>query len=96
MAKKVHTTLVAHDGALQPLGEKARNTPCGSANASLGRTVNDARVSDHHAIIPTGKKAANLSLTADERRLYEHRREASGRVLSELRIRRRSARRRRS
>lgn len=59
--------LPAYDGALQPLGEKALEYGVRMSK----RIFDDAKLTDHHAIIPTGKKAANLSLTADERRLYE-------------------------
>ena len=67
MLGKVQSTLAAYDGALQPLGEKALQYGVRMSK----RIFDDAKLTDHHAIIPTGKKAANLSLTADERRLYE-------------------------
>ncbi|MDD9272205.1 DNA topoisomerase III [Paenibacillus sp. GCM10023248] len=35
------------------------------------RIVDDSKVSDHHAIIPTGEPVALASLSADERRLYD-------------------------
>lgn len=35
------------------------------------RFVDDAKVSDHHAIIPTTNSAANASLSNDEKRVYE-------------------------
>jgi DNA topoisomerase-3 len=35
------------------------------------RIVNDAKVTDHHAIIPTGKAGLPASLTADERAVYD-------------------------
>ncbi len=35
------------------------------------RFVDDAKVSDHHAIIPTGVSAEGLELSHDERRLYD-------------------------
>jgi DNA topoisomerase-3 len=35
------------------------------------RFVNDAKVSDHHAIIPTATAADGLALSADEHRLYD-------------------------
>ena len=44
----------------------------GTGERPLGRRfVDDAKVTDHHAIIPTTTSAAGLSLTADERRLYD-------------------------
>lgn len=67
MLGKVQSTLAAYDGVLQPLGEKALEYGVRMSK----RIFDDAKLTDHHAIIPTGKKAANLSLTADERRLYE-------------------------
>lgn len=67
MLGKVQSTLAAYDGALQPLGEKALEYGVRMSR----RIFDDAKLTDHHAIIPTGKKAANLALTADERRLYE-------------------------
>ncbi len=67
MLGKVQSTLAAYDGGLQPLGEKALQYGVRMSR----RIFDDAKLTDHHAIIPTGKKAANLSLTADERRLYE-------------------------
>ncbi len=67
MLGKVQSTLAAYDGTLQPLGEKALEYGVRMSK----RIFDDAKLTDHHAIIPTGKKAANLSLTADERRLYE-------------------------
>ncbi len=36
----------------------------------LGRVVNDAKVTDHHAIIPTNAPH-DASLTEDERRIYD-------------------------
>ena len=40
--------------------------------APLGRRfVDDAEVTDHHAIIPTATPAAKATLTADERRVYD-------------------------
>jgi len=44
----------------------------GSGDRKLGsRFVNDARVTDHHAIIPTTTSAQNLNLSSDERRIYD-------------------------
>ncbi|MEE8523155.1 MAG: DNA topoisomerase, partial [Thermoanaerobaculia bacterium] len=44
----------------------------GTGERCLGRRfVDDAKVSDHHAIIPTTTSAAGLSLSADERKLYD-------------------------
>ena len=67
MTGKVEKALASYTGDLQPVGEKAlafgvRMTP---------RVFDDAKLTDHHAIIPTGKRADKLSLTPDERSLYE-------------------------
>jgi DNA topoisomerase-3 len=44
----------------------------GTGERSLSRRfVDDAQVSDHHAIIPTATSAAGRSLSQDERRVYE-------------------------
>ena len=67
MPGKVEKALAAYDGEMEALGKQAlsygiRVTP---------RIFDDAKLTDHHAIIPTGKRAAGLSLTPDERALYE-------------------------
>ncbi|MDO5299403.1 MAG: DNA topoisomerase 3 [Clostridia bacterium] len=67
MADKVKKTLGAYDGGLAAVGQQAlaygvKLTP---------RVFDDAKLTDHHAIIPTGRRAEGVSLTADERRLYE-------------------------
>ena len=67
MLDKVKKTLRAYDGELTPLGEQALSHGVGLTP----RVFDDAKLTDHHAIIPTGKRAQNVSLTADERRLYE-------------------------
>ena len=36
----------------------------------FGRVINDARVSDHHAIIPTGRDLAKINLDEDEAKLF--------------------------
>ena len=44
----------------------------GTGTRPLGRRfVDDAKVGDHHAIIPTDVSAQGLALDADERRLYD-------------------------
>ena len=67
MIGKVQGALERYDAGLESIGQKAleygvKMTP---------RVFDDAKLTDHHAIIPTGKRSANLSLTSDERRLYE-------------------------
>ncbi len=67
MVDKVKHTLSMLDGNLKPLGEQAL-----SYGVKLTRRVfDDEKLTDHHAIIPTGKRTENLTLTADERNLYE-------------------------
>lgn len=67
MLGKVQTTLGSYDGALQPIGEQALSYGVRMTK----RVFDDAKLTDHHAIIPTGKHADRVNLTADERRLYE-------------------------
>lgn len=44
----------------------------GSGERALsGRYVNDAKVSDHHAIIPTATSPSRVKLSEDERRIYD-------------------------
>ena len=44
----------------------------GTGERPLGRRfVDDAKVTDHHAIIPTAVSAAGLDLSRDERRVYD-------------------------
>ena len=67
MLGKVQTTLGSYDGALQSIGEQALSYGVRMTK----RVFDDAKLTDHHAIIPTGKRADRVNLTADERRLYE-------------------------
>ena len=67
MLGKVKKTLESYDGELAPLGEAA----LGYGVRLTPRVFDDAKLTDHHAIIPTGKRAEGLALTPDERRLYE-------------------------
>ena len=67
MAGKVQSALSGYEDELQAIGQRAlqygvRLTP---------RVFDDEKLTDHHAIIPTGKRAGGLALTPDERRLYE-------------------------
>ena len=67
MQPKVEKALASYGGELEGIGHQAlehgvRLTP---------RVFDDAKLTDHHAIIPTGKRAEKLSLTPDERALYE-------------------------
>ncbi len=67
MLGKVQTTLGSYDGVLQPISEQALSYGVRMTK----RVFDDAKLTDHHAIIPTGKRADRVNLTADERRLYE-------------------------
>ncbi len=67
MLGKVEKALAAYDGDLQAIGEQALSFGV----ARTKRVFDDAKLTDHHAIIPTGRRAAGMNLTANERRLYE-------------------------
>jgi len=65
---------------LHPILESINYTPYNSFAAHLlslpklpitSRIVNDAKVTDHHAIIPTGSKKSLSGLTSDERAVYD-------------------------
>jgi DNA topoisomerase III len=50
----------------------AENLAPGTGERPLSRRfVDDAKVGDHHAIVPTAQSAATKSLTTDERRVYD-------------------------
>ena len=67
MKEKVEKALSSYEGELLPVGQKALEYGVRQTR----RVFDDAKLTDHHAIIPTGKRAEKLTLTADERRLYE-------------------------
>ncbi len=53
-------------------GPYEKHLASGTGERLLGRRyVDDAKVTDHHAIIPTTTSAAGLTLGADERKLYD-------------------------
>jgi DNA topoisomerase III len=60
-------------GTLQPLEDyrKAAEFVLGLDQLPLGRVVNDAKVDDHHAIIPTDIDKDLESFTPDERRVFD-------------------------
>ncbi|MBR2942467.1 MAG: DNA topoisomerase 3, partial [Clostridia bacterium] len=67
MQAKVEKALGSYDGELAAIGQQAlsygvKMTP---------RVFDDAKLTDHHAIIPTGKRTDRVNLTPDERKLYE-------------------------
>ncbi len=67
MLGKVEKALASYGGGLEDVGRQA----LGYGVRMTKRVFDDAKLTDHHAIIPTGKRAEGMSLTADERRLYE-------------------------
>ena len=67
MVGKVNKALGNYDGDLEQIGRQALEY-----GVKLTRRVfDDEKLTDHHAIIPTGKRAAGMALTPDERKLYE-------------------------
>ncbi|MBP3522714.1 MAG: DNA topoisomerase 3 [Clostridia bacterium] len=67
MVGKVERALSSYDGALEEVGQGA----LGYGVRLTPRVFDDAKLTDHHAIVPTGKRAEHMNLTADERKLYE-------------------------
>src|SRR5262249_56837342 len=60
----------AHVGRNGSAYRKAADYVVSLGKLPLGRVVNDAKVTDHHAIIPTNAPH-EASLTEDERRIYD-------------------------
>ncbi|MBS1876037.1 MAG: DNA topoisomerase 3 [Acidobacteria bacterium] len=70
LSQDVARTLPKVVGAVA--GEYRAMLAPGTGERPLGRRfVDDAKVSDHHAIIPTGVSPANSSMDADERRIFD-------------------------
>ena len=69
MAAEIKPT-AGHVGA-RPEYAKAAAYITGLDTLPLGRVVNDARVTDHHAIIPTEGDHDLSGLSRDERRIYD-------------------------
>ncbi len=57
--------------AADPVYEKAAAAISGLSLLPTARAVNDAKVGDHHAIIPTDEKHTLSGLSSDERRIYD-------------------------
>jgi DNA topoisomerase-3 len=57
--------------AADPVYEKAAAAVRGLALLPTARAVNDAKVGDHHAIIPTDEAHELSGLSSDERRIYD-------------------------
>ena len=66
MQEVVQKTLAAYDGPLAEVGQRALSYGI----PKTPRVFDDAKLSDHHAIIPTGKPTQHLALAEDERKLY--------------------------
>ncbi len=71
LSRDLHKTL---KGRLQSLNvppwEAHVQTALASERNLFGRVINDAHVSDHHAIIPTGKDISKITLEEDEGKLF--------------------------
>jgi DNA topoisomerase III len=57
--------------AADPVYEKAAAAISDLSLLPTARAVNDAKVGDHHAIIPTDERHALSGLSSDERRIYD-------------------------
>ena len=64
MLPQIKKTLAALPEPYKQLAANPLDTP-------IGRVINDAKVSDHHAIIPTGQSANLARLSPDERKLFD-------------------------
>ncbi len=69
MQQRVSKTLASLEGDYRPLVEGIPGT--GGRPPFSGRVFNDAKVTDHHAIIPTLQKADLAKMTQDQRALYD-------------------------
>jgi DNA topoisomerase-3 len=63
--------VAARVGAAAPVYADAARFVLNLERLPLGRVVNDARVTDHHAIIPTEADHDLAALGSDERRIYD-------------------------
>ena len=82
MVGKVQKTLDSYDGALEALGKEALGFGVGPTR----RVFDDAKLTDHHAIIPTGRRAAGMALSEDDRvaHAFVHNSEGEVILISEL------------
>lgn len=67
MIGKVKNTLESYEGELGEIGRQA----LAYGVKMTKRVFDDAKLTDHHAIIPTGRRASGVALTADEQKLYD-------------------------
>jgi DNA topoisomerase III len=63
--------VAARVGAAAPVYADGARYVLGLDKLPLGRVVNDKKVTDHHAIIPTEAEHDLTGLTSDERRIYD-------------------------
>jgi DNA topoisomerase-3 len=71
LSRDLHKTLKGRLQALAvPPWEDHVKTALASDRNLFGRVVNDAHVSDHHAIIPTGKDITKVTMDEDESKLF--------------------------
>jgi DNA topoisomerase-3 len=64
-------SVVGRVAAADPVYEKAAAAISGLSLLPTARAVDDAKVGDHHAIIPTDEKHTLSGLSSDERRIYD-------------------------
>ena len=64
-------SIARHVGAADPDYKAPAEYVSGLDVLPLGKIVNDAKVTDHHAIIPTDDRHAVSALSADQRRIYD-------------------------
>ena len=67
MIGKIQAILSGYSGPLEAAGQAALSYGV----RMIPRVFDDAKLTDHHAIIPTGKSPVRLTLTADEHNIYE-------------------------
>jgi DNA topoisomerase-3 len=64
-------SVAGHVGRAAPEYAKPAAYVQGLEKLPLGRVVNDDKVGDHHAIIPTDERPDLAALSSDERRIYD-------------------------
>lgn len=66
MAPVIAKTLGSAEGGLEPFAKALLPNPPKSK-----RVYDNAKISDHHAIVPTGARASGKALSGDEAKIYE-------------------------
>ena len=74
------TAIAGHVGARSKEYAKSAAYVQSLPELPLGRIVNNEKVTDHHAIIPTNAPQAGIELTPDEQRIYDMVARRSGRL----------------